>query len=485
LAIILLVGFAFNSSSLYNIRIASYSESYSDLSNSITSSLQDQQYSVTKVNSIELCKNGVKYGDYHICVIFPKDLNIGNQDNTITIFVDQSRTNLASLITNTITEKVASKSTELGISLTTDMLSIFEKTKKAMEEKITIVNKIISDNSDSSLKMQTAETDLKNINLTLNKADFNFTDVDAKIKAITDKYNLSLVLINNLKDSVESLETSVNSLNAQIIDAQNSKAKTIEDIANIRKGLSIILSDLNSLRTSLNNVVLDINSIKVTKAGLIVEPIKSDVQPITQEKRHLSFLFPTMVVLVIMFISVLLSSTIVIREKLSLAYFRNFITPTSELTYMIGTYLTNIIIVLFQLGVLFLVASYFMKDQLIPIALNLAMVVLAIASVFILLGMFIGYLFKTEETSTLAAISVSSIFLLFSNTILPLESMPETFKGMIKYNPFVISEGLVKKILLFNTELSMLANSIYILLSMALILFVACYIARELTKRSI
>ena len=135
LAIILLVGFAFNSSSLYNIRIASYSESYSDLSNSITSSLQDQQYSVTKVNSIELCKNGVKYGDYHICVIFPKDLNIGNQDNTITIFVDQSRTNLASLITNTITEKVASKSTELGISLTTDMLSIFEKTKKAMEEK--------------------------------------------------------------------------------------------------------------------------------------------------------------------------------------------------------------------------------------------------------------------------------------------------------------------------------------------------------------
>ena len=51
LAIILLVGLAFNSSSLYNLRIASYSEGYSSLTDSIIESLKDQQYSVIKSSS--------------------------------------------------------------------------------------------------------------------------------------------------------------------------------------------------------------------------------------------------------------------------------------------------------------------------------------------------------------------------------------------------------------------------------------------------
>ncbi len=116
---------------------------------------------------------------------------------------------------------------------------------------------------------------------------------------------------------------------------------------------------------------------------------------------------------------------------------------------------------------------------------SLSLAIFIIASVFILLGMLIGYLFKTEETSTLAAISVSSILLFFSNTILPTESLPSAFREMIKYNPFVLSESIIKKILLFNADLGLVANSLYVLIGLFAILFVVGYISRELTKRSI
>jgi len=485
LAIILLVGLAFNSSSLYNIRIATYSEGYSELSNSIISSLQDQQYSIVKANSLELCQKGIKFGDYHLCVIFPKDLQIGNDDNTIQIYVDQSRTNLASVISNAISEKVAAKSTELGIGITQDMLTVLDNTKKAIEGKIEIVNKLISDNSDSSLKVQGAEDELSRIDLDSSSVTFNFTDVDARIKAITDRYNLSLVLINNLKDSVADVKMNVNALNAKLSEAGSARGKTVQDLKDIRKVLTTSLTDLNMLRDSLKVITTNVGSIKITQAGLIVEPIKTKVEPITKEDKHLSFLFPTMVVLVIMFISILFSSIIVVREKLSSAYFRNFITPTSDLLYMAGTYLTNIIIVMLQLGILFVAALYFFKDQLTSVALSLAIVIIIIASVFILIGMVIGYLFKTEETSTLAAISVSSIMLLFSNTILPVESLPNLFRDVVRYNPFVISEGILKKILLFGTDIKLVLDPIYILLSIFAILFIIGYIAREMTKRSI
>ena len=138
-----------------------------------------------------------------------------------------------------------------------------------------------------------------------------------------------------------------------------------------------------------------------------------------------------------------------------------------------------------QLGILFVAALYFFKDQLTSVALSLAIVIIIIASVFILIGMVIGYLFKTEETSTLAAISVSSIMLLFSNTILPVESLPNLFRDVVRYNPFVISEGILKKILLFGTDIKLVLDPIYILLSIFAILFIIGYIAREMTKRSI
>ena len=485
LVIILLVGLAFNSSSLYNIRIATYSESYSELTDSITKSLENQEYSVIKAKSLESCKDGVKFGDFHLCAIFPKDLKIGDKDNIIEVYVDQSRINLASLITNTISEKVSAKSTELGISLTTDMLSVLDKTKKSIEEKIIIINKLISDNSDSTLKIQGSEDNLNKIDLTGNISEINFTDIEAQVNAIRNKYNVSLVMSNNLKNSIEDVKLGVDTLKLKLDEASKSRASTIQDLESIRKLLTISLADLNSLRTALNTISAEVGSIKVTDAGLIVEPIKTSVQPITKDKSHLSFLFPTMIVLVIMFISVLLSSTIVVREKLSAAYFRNFITPTSDLLYMIGTYLTNIILVMLQLLILFLVSLYFFKNQLLSMAPNLALAILIIASVFIFIGMIIGYLFRTEETSTLASISINSIFLVFSNTILPIESLPGAFREIVKYNPFVVSEGMLKKILLFNTDITTLLNSIYILMSFIIILFIISYIARELTKRSI
>lgn len=485
IAMILLVGLAFNTSSLYNIRIATYSEGYSDLSNSIISGMQQQQYYIAKVNSTEICQQGVKFGDYHLCVIFPKDLKIGSQDNTVQIYVDQSRTNLAALISNSISEKVAAKSKELGIDLTTDIITVLDKTKTAIEDKLKLINKLISDNSNADIDVKNAEEKLNKIDLSLDLNEFNFTKVDESIDDINEKYNISLVMVKDLKNSVEDIKLGVTLINAKLTDAGTSRSNVVQDLEGTRKTLTSTLSDLNTLRTSLNSINSDIGTIKVTNAGLIVDPIKTNVNPITLENKHLSFLFPTMVVLIIMFISVLLSTTIVIREKLSLAYFRNFITPTSDIVYMIGTYLTNIVIIMVQIGILFAVSLYFFKEQLLNVAASLAIVILIIASVFILIGMIIGYLFKSEETSTLAAISLSSILLFFSNTILPLESLPDKFSKIVKYNPFVISESVVKKILLFNTDLSMVLNQLYILLSMIIILFVVALIAREITKRSI
>ena len=187
-------------------------------------------------------------------------------------------------------------------------------------------------------------------------------------------------------------------------------------------------------------------------------------------------------VLVIMLIAMLLGSSLVIREKTSPAYFRNFITPASDMVFVLGHFLTNLFILVFQLGILLGVAAYFFGDVLLEVLGQAALPMLLVISVFVLIGMLIGYIFKSEETAMLGTISVASLFLFFSSTILPLETLPGNLREIALYNPFVLSEALLKKIMLFKAEMISVIDPILTLLSYGLILAIAVYAAAKYNK---
>ena len=111
----------------------------------------------------------------------------------------------------------------------------------------------------------------------------------------------------------------------------------------------------------------------------------------------------------------------------------------------------------------------FIQPALSPILLNLSIAVLAITSVFILLGMIVGYVFNSEETATVGAISLGTILLFFSNTIIPLETLSVGIKKVVDYNIFVVSDSILRKIILFQEPLKTSLREFYILLAHAVI----------------
>ena len=107
------------------------------------------------------------------------------------------------------------------------------------------------------------------------------------------------------------------------------------------------------------------------------------------------------------------------------------------------------------------------------------------AVVFILLGMIIGYAFRSSETANLAAISISSIMLFFSNTILPLETLPTYIKSVVMFNPFVVVESMLKQIILYNSNLSDQGWNFLILIGYIMLFALIAYLSSEATKRRI
>jgi len=97
--------------------------------------------------------------------------------------------------------------------------------------------------------------------------------------------------------------------------------------------------------------------------------------------------------------------------------------------------------------------------------------------------MIIGYLFTSEETSTLAAISIGSVFLFLSNVILPLETMPEAVRRVAQFNPFVLGENLLRKAIIFQAKIPALQNEILLLLGYSAALFLIIWLSQRAVRK--
>ncbi len=217
LLIIFLVGLAFNTSSLYNLKVSVYSESYSDLTNSVIDSLSDEQYIIKKVETQDKCIKGVGLGEAHICVIFPPSMTIDNAaDNIVTFHVDESRTNLAHILSFTISKKIAKKSSELSLGLTKSLVNVIDSTKSEIEGKQEILSDIETTSSSSKSKLESIETSFSNINLTVE--EFNTSDIDKEMDAIIEKYNYSASIFEDLNDAIDVFQSRVSTIKNKLED---------------------------------------------------------------------------------------------------------------------------------------------------------------------------------------------------------------------------------------------------------------------------
>ena len=481
LALMLLVGAAFNSSNIYDVKIATYSSSYSEISDSINTLLEEQQFRVQRLDTEEQCIQSIRLGENHVCIVYPPDLQVESEDTTIKFYVDQSRVNLIWIILDAVSQQIQTESTEISKQLTKILLDNLDNAKIVLTEKQTLLGEVAEDTSTSQNKLREITDGFNELDLTSNITGVD--EIENATKELKEKFNESGEDFDKLIILLGSLENSIKETEGRLKQASNTVTSASTSLTDIKQGLSDNTNKVNEVRNSVSTLVTGIDNIEVTNEEQIAAPIKTVIEPVSTETTHLSNIFPALIVLVVMFISILLASMVVIKEKLSKAYFRNFITPTSHVTFILGTYLTNILIILIQLAILFAVIIAFFQRTILQSLLNTSLMLLLIATVFILVGMLIGYVFNSEETSILGAIAVGSIFLIFSNTILPIESIPATLRQVTQYNPFIIGESILKRLIVFNSPLSVVLNDIYILGIYAVSLFVLVLLVNKVSER--
>jgi ABC-type multidrug transport system permease subunit len=523
LIIILLVGIALSKPSVYELSIGYYTPDQNNvLTNSFVTQIENNSFKMIQFDSNMSCIEGVKQGGTHACIVFPKSFEMGNYDsNKVYFYVDYSRTNIVYQIIDSVSKEFKGKSSEISQDLTEVLLSKIIETKSGIDQDILSLINIKSNIDGVKTNIDVIKQDSESLNLSMGTISLSnifdtgediFDDAQSlksKTLSAVSKGKAAATDLNDssLYDEFTSIETSANSvyndtadnldLLEELIDNATAKVNSVKTQLSIAKTKNNeLLVKLDSVKTSLDNVKTTINTLKasleahktnldnigITSAEDIVSPIRNEIKPIVSESNQLIFFFPYLLMLVIMFIGIMLSSTLIIMEKSSKSAFRNFTTPTKPEYFVFTTFFTSFIILLLQVIVILGLSFYFLKASIFAGLLPTTIILLLTMALFIMVGMIIGYLSSTQEAATMLSIAIGSVFLLLSNIILPIEKMSYAIQNISRFNPYFASSEALKKSLLFKKTLLESSNEIFLLLTITIVLIILVFVINKLSN---
>ncbi len=321
---------------------------------------------------------------------------------------------------------------------------------------------------------------LDKINEELDKIDTKLSD----LRTGTDNNNVDMTTkVGDIKKSLSSVKTSFEDAKQKVENMKKQKDQVVPRFNNLTTDIENLLISIDGVDQLLDQILLKIDALQITSPDKIVNPITTEIKPISIQRTHYNNLFPGLLVIIIMITGILLGTTLVSVEKKSKAFFRNNIVPTSYFTFSLATYFTALSALFIQLLIFISVSAFFFETEVLTSLSVVALIIFLASTVFIVVGMFMGFLFRTEATATLASITLGSLFMLFSNLVIPLEALSEWMKQAVQWNPFVIAESALRQSLLFNLPLAKMAMNLGVLAGYAVGIFLLLVILQGALRR--
>jgi ABC-type multidrug transport system permease subunit len=512
LLIITLVGLAFGNSSQYSLTIGVYSDEYTELVNSYLDKLgDDNTFKIVKYPLVDLCVNDIKRGSTHTCVAFPDGFELGVEGaNKISFYVDQSKADILAIVRTVVISQLSERTAEIASDQTADVLEKIEDVNLILEEELVVLNEI-SDLHDSTRKKLSDIVDtVSSLEDGLGNSGEDMEDIDSKASqlfALTediadegyDALDEGDFVNTNISDAIEenidellnqsaTINDELTNLVADYVTKNNDFDDFTRDLDNDASDASAQLSDaiskLTGVRTAFAAATGNFAGLDIGDAENLTAPIKTAIEPVVAEQAPLSYMFPTLLVMVIMLVSTMLAGTLVVMEKTSNSYFRNFVTPTADIVFISGIFLTNIVVTLAQTVLILLVSSVVFGGAVLSNFITIFVSLSIIAALFTLIGMILGYLFNSQEMVALSGITVSSLFILLSGILVPLEQMPSYMLALSKFNPLLLGESILRKAIVFQTPIlnEVIMRDIFLLIAFTIVAFLLVIVVQHVKK---
>lgn len=252
-------------------------------------------------------------------------------------------------------------------------------------------------------------------------------------------------------------QKNLNSIINSISSTQNALTSTANEIGNIRK---LMQSSLNEIMQTKDYVIFIIKNVPYD-----IDPIKTQIEGYFGDQSYIHFIFPSIIIMILLWFGTFLSSVSFIRQKYTGVLKRISVSPTSSLFIIIERMFVYSIITMICVPLLIIAGVLFLGVQL--SALNAIMLIIISffsSFIFVSMGLIIAAFSKTESTAIMVSMMVIFPFIFLAGVFFPTESFPVFLKYFVEFLPVVFPIKLAQSMIFYKI------NMLYILTTIAYIL---------------
>ncbi|PIN89190.1 hypothetical protein COU57_06450 [Candidatus Pacearchaeota archaeon CG10_big_fil_rev_8_21_14_0_10_32_14] len=490
--------------------------------------------------NIDKCKESLKEHTIPVCINVTQDRNL----TLIDVYFDNSKLILAQYSKGYVTKKISEQQMAM-FEITLDDLSvrmdaISKNIDFAREELQDSYNDILIQQNalieyqknftrvngefqTSYVEIKTAEPSIRQAIITYKQMrefmDENLSDIQRQnaqlrqdviyIKPILqvslppNQYNDISGRLDNMVATSTMMENSLLALNSSVY--ADDPDKMLADFDHSMQTLDEMHSLMITMDAEINRsiIMLQENRDKTQKILGDVEIHKNELQKIYEgmqsssnykvtfndafplPNKTSSLYFPLLFLLIIAFTSIILSNLFIIDQTHKPSYVREMITPTGDIQFLIADFIVGLLIVMIQVGILFVQGEFLFKMKIFENLPFLLLVCFLVSGIFVFIGMSLGYLIRSRHLSTLCTTFALLFFVVFSDLLIPRQLTGFILKFITGLNPFVIANNLVFDAMIFSENNALSYNMILILFSILIFSFVFAYFCRKIGKRKI
>ena len=225
----------------------------------------------------------------------------------------------------------------------------------------------------------------------------------------------------------EDVHARISTMYAFVSSLEESRAESLRTMREINSSAAQLVSKSDELRALILSSKAQINEITSRDAISVVAPILFSSQNIFSSRTFFDFLLPSLIPLILMFVSLFLASTSLVREKNSLTLERVYVAQVPLGEYALIKIVSYTIVLFPEVLLLLATASlvygaFPITDTSLIIFLSAALLLLLFA--FNALGIIIAAFSESEATAFLASLVIGLPLLFMSGILFPFEFMP-------------------------------------------------------------
>ena len=487
--ITILVGSLFMSSGAEDIPIIVCTEKTSSLYNNTLSLIRGSDVFViheAQGDCENYIKSSISRGVVRAGIIVP-EIEIGS---VIDIYVDntkpigtylQSYFNLVSrdistrLINQFISDAVSNmESGEYQINQISATIDDFDAQLMSLEADINSVENLVSQQRSRAQNIITLSGDIQSRIDSVRAAVSNTVAI-----AQENGYNDIANGLSSVGVQLDQMQSDNYALNTEAGQMRTELSLNFDSMKGIVASLRSSLADLKASTNLAKTLLLDIKG----EIPEYSDPVRSRVIGYFGEKSYINFIFPSILIMIVMWMATFLSSINFIRQKSRGILQRLYVSPMSTRAVAFEKIVSNTLISLIPLPFILAISFFILGIELNPV--NAVFVFLAASLsvvVFAIIGLIIGTFSKTESTAILGSLIIIIPLMFMSGAFYPVEAFPDVIKLFAEFLPINAGIRLVEGFLFYSFDWVELMFLVYTMLGYALLLSGVCWM---LMRRSL